>query len=98
PAAQGLDRLEMGILRAQAACESLSAHAVRTQETAEGEVRMGGIRERGRADHEADRGRDRLMMLWKRLAYLLPWRRRAAERDMRDELQSIAAMARPGEL
>jgi predicted permease len=38
------------------------------------------------------------MMLWKRLAYLLPWRRRAAERDMRDELQSIAAMARPGEL
>ena len=37
-------------------------------------------------------------MLWKRLAYLLPWRRRAAERDMRDELQSIAAMARPGEL
>src|SRR5260221_10738617 len=59
---------------------------------------MGGLRERRREDHEAGRGRDRRMMLWKRLAYLLPWRRRAAERDMRDELRSIAAMARPGEL
>ena len=37
-------------------------------------------------------------MFWKRLAYLLPWRRRAAERDMREELRTIAAMARPGEL
>ena len=38
------------------------------------------------------------MMFLKRLALLLPWRRRAAERDMQDELKSIAAMARPGEL
>lgn len=38
------------------------------------------------------------MMFWKRLTYLLPWRRRAAERDMREELQSIAEMATPGEL
>lgn len=38
------------------------------------------------------------MMLWKRLEYLLPWRRRAAERDMQEELRSIAAMAEPGEL
>lgn len=38
------------------------------------------------------------MILWRRLAYLLPWRRRAAERDMQEELQSIAAMAEPGEL
>jgi hypothetical protein len=38
------------------------------------------------------------MMFWRRLSYLLPWRRRAAERDMKDELRSIAAMARPGEL
>ena len=37
-------------------------------------------------------------MLWKRLGYLLPWRRRAAERDMQEELRSIAAMAGPGEL
>jgi predicted permease len=37
-------------------------------------------------------------MFWKRLGYLLPWRRRAAERDMKDELRSIAEMARPGEL
>jgi predicted permease len=37
-------------------------------------------------------------MIWKRLLYLLPWRRRAAERDMQEELQSIAAMAAPGEL
>ena len=33
------------------------------------------------------------MMIWRRLAYLLPWRRRAAERDMHEELGSIAAMA-----
>src|SRR5258708_10424679 len=38
------------------------------------------------------------MMLWRRLAFLLPWRRRAAERDMREELQSIAGMAGRGEL
>jgi putative ABC transport system permease protein len=38
------------------------------------------------------------MMLWKRLLYLLPWKRRAAERDMQEELQSIARMATPGEL
>ena len=37
-------------------------------------------------------------MFWKRLSYLLPWRRRAAERDMQEELRSIAAMAAPGEL
>jgi hypothetical protein len=38
------------------------------------------------------------MTVWRRLAYLLPWRRRAADRDMQEELQSIAAMAEPGEL
>ena len=38
------------------------------------------------------------MMLWRRLAFLLPWRRRAAERDMEEELRSIRAMAAPREL
>jgi putative ABC transport system permease protein len=38
------------------------------------------------------------MILWRRLQYLLPWKRRAAERDMQEELRSIAAMAQPGEL
>jgi hypothetical protein len=38
------------------------------------------------------------MMFWKRLQLLLPWRRRAAERDMQEELRSIAAMAEPREL
>jgi predicted permease len=33
------------------------------------------------------------MTLWRRLTYLLPWRRRAAERDMQEELRSISAMA-----
>ena len=37
------------------------------------------------------------MKFWKRLGYLLPWRRRAAERDMQDELRSITEMAAPGE-
>src|SRR5262245_4498516 len=34
----------------------------------------------------------------RRLLLLLPWRRRAAERDMQEELRSIAAMAEPHEL
>lgn len=38
------------------------------------------------------------MSLWKRLAYLLPWRRRAIDRDIREELASLAALAGPGEL
>jgi predicted permease len=31
-------------------------------------------------------------MIWRRLSYLLPWRRRAAEQDMQEELQSIREM------
>jgi predicted permease len=38
------------------------------------------------------------MLFLKRLGYLLPWRRRAAERDMQEELRSIAALADPREL
>src|SRR5262245_54928331 len=38
-----------------------------------------------------------MRILLKRLHLLLPWRRRAAERDMRDELRAIAAMADPRE-
>ena len=38
------------------------------------------------------------MMLWRRLGYLVPRRRRAAERDMQEELESIRAMAGPREL
>jgi len=39
-----------------------------------------------------------MMLFLKRLLYLLPWRRRAAERDMQEELRSLAEMAAPGEL
>jgi putative ABC transport system permease protein len=39
-----------------------------------------------------------MRMLIQRLLLLLPWRRRAAERDMRAELRAIAAMADPREL
>jgi predicted permease len=38
------------------------------------------------------------MSVWKRLGYLLPWRRRAIDRDIQDELASLAAIADPGEL
>ena len=38
------------------------------------------------------------MTIWRRLKYLLPWHRRAAEADMLDELRSLAAMAEPHEL
>ena len=37
-------------------------------------------------------------MFWRRLPYLLPWRRRAAERDMEEELRSLREMAVHGEL
>jgi predicted permease len=38
------------------------------------------------------------MRLWRRLRYLLPAVRRAEEREMYEELESLAAMAGPGEL
>jgi putative ABC transport system permease protein len=38
------------------------------------------------------------MGLGQRLKYLLPSYRRAQEQDMRAELESLAAMAKPGEL
>jgi putative ABC transport system permease protein len=38
------------------------------------------------------------MSFWRKLQYLLPSHRRAQERDIRDELESLAAMAEPGEL
>jgi predicted permease len=38
------------------------------------------------------------MSFWRRLAYLLPAFRQAEEREMREELDSLAAMANPGEL
>jgi predicted permease len=39
-----------------------------------------------------------MSMFFRRLLLLLPWRRRALERDMQEELRTIAAMAEPGEL
>jgi putative ABC transport system permease protein len=38
------------------------------------------------------------MMIWRRLAFLLPWRRRAAEAEIADELRALAALAPPREL
>ena len=38
------------------------------------------------------------MTSWRRLLLLLPWRRRAVERDMQEELSAIAALAGPREL
>ena len=38
------------------------------------------------------------MSAWSKLKYLRPSRRRAEERDMREELESLKAMAEPGEL
>src|SRR5690348_204472 len=38
------------------------------------------------------------MNLWQRLKYLLPSWRRSQERDISEELQSLAAIAEPGEL
>lgn len=37
-------------------------------------------------------------MIWKKFRYLLPWQRRAEEREMQEELESLARMAEPGEL
>lgn len=38
------------------------------------------------------------MNWWSKLKYLLPWVRERSERDMREELQALAALAEPGEL
>jgi len=38
------------------------------------------------------------MSVWRKLQYLLPSRRRAQENEMREELESLALMAEPGEL
>ncbi|MGH9694826.1 MAG: hypothetical protein ACRD5Z_11825, partial [Bryobacteraceae bacterium] len=37
-------------------------------------------------------------MNWRSLKYILPWYRRAEERDIQEELHSLAQMAEPGEL
>jgi hypothetical protein len=37
-------------------------------------------------------------MKGRKLNYLLPWRRRAEERDIQEELHALAQMAAPGEL
>src|SRR5262249_18577252 len=39
-----------------------------------------------------------MSVFFRRLLLLLPWRRRAIEEDMRDELRSLADLAEPGEL
>src|SRR5688572_14589215 len=59
---------------------------------------MGEVRERSHEADETDGGGGKVMMLWRRFRYLLPWHRGAAERDMQEELRSIAQMAGPGEL
>ena len=38
------------------------------------------------------------MILWRRWKYLLPWHRRAVNREILEELNSLAALAGPGEL
>jgi macrolide transport system ATP-binding/permease protein len=38
------------------------------------------------------------MRLWRKLAYLLPWKRRSEERDMQEELDALREMADPAEL
>ena len=38
------------------------------------------------------------MSLWRKFTYLLPWVRRAEDRDIQEELESLAQFARPGEL
>jgi len=38
------------------------------------------------------------MSLWRKFTYLLPWVRRAEDRDIQEELESLKQFARPGEL
>src|SRR5687767_11441957 len=54
---------------------------------------MDRFRRGDRARHGAG-----LMSLWTRLKYLHPGFRRSEERDMQEELESLAAMAEPAEL
>src|ERR1700676_1238977 len=59
---------------------------------------MGRLRVRGRTDHGTGSGRGQVMNFRQRLKCLLPSYRRAQERDMNEELESLAAIAEPGEL
>src|SRR5438876_9954322 len=59
---------------------------------------MGRIRVRSRTSHGADFRRSQIMILLRKLKYLLPSYRRAIERDMREELEALAAIAEPREL
>ncbi len=64
--------------------------------TGAGTLQVGRLRERGRTDHGCVAGGER-MTIWNRLKYLWPARRRQEEREMREELGSLTAIAGGGQ-
>ncbi len=75
----------------------LSAHAGRQKKASARAVRLAAFRLGHHPGHE-DRTGGPVMTIWKKLLLLLPSRRRAAERDMQEELESLRDMAEPHEL
>src|SRR5579863_1074770 len=87
----------MGNIRAQPPGQVLQAYRCGPEALATGILEVGRLRERGRTNHGRCAGGER-MMIWNRLKYLWPAWRRRQEREMREELESLAAIADSKEL
>src|SRR5262245_16285944 len=87
----------MGDVRTQPARQVLQAHPGGAEATGAGTLEVGRFRGRGGADYGHAAGGER-MTIWRRLQYLWPARRRREERDMREELASLAEIAGAKEL
>src|SRR3984957_11253688 len=92
-----MDRVRVGDLRAQSPRQVLQAHRGWPEATGTGTLEVVRLRERRRADYGSVAGGER-MTFWNRLKYLWPARRRREEREMREELGSLADIAGGNEL
>src|SRR5215469_5371437 len=87
-----LDRVRVGDLRAQPPCQVLQAHRGRPKAPSTRTLQVGGLRGRGGTNRGPDAGGEGAM-IWNRLKYLWPAWRRRQEREMREELESLKAIA-----
>src|SRR5579872_2167969 len=87
----------MGDFGAQPPRQVLQAHGRGPQASFAGALQMGRVRECGGARNGSDAGGEG-MTTWRRLKYLWPAWRRREELEMREELESLAAIAGGREL
>src|SRR6185369_9909774 len=87
-----MDHLRVGDVRAPSPGQVLQAHRDRAEALGTGTLEMGGLRICRGPDHGSCAGGEG-MTIWNRLQYLRPSRRRREEREMREELESLTAIA-----